>query len=315
MILTVTLNPAVDETLFVEGLHPHDRNRVTRVETDAGGKGVNLSRVAAELGAETVATGFLGGQSGMFVRTVLDRQGVRHDFVEVATPTRTNVLVEDGSGKPPTVFSALGPVITGLDWENLLGRVAQHLGRAAWVCTGGSNPQGLEPNSLRLLGEMAKNAGVKWALDADGDVMEQGLDAGPDLIKPNGDEAARLLGSPVRTVKQALEAADALTDRLHEAGSHSPTVIVSLGAQGAVMACQDRLYVAEPIEVESNSTIGSGDSLVAGFLVGLSRGLSPADCLRLGSAAGAATALTDGTEIGRRSQIEGLFDHAKVRLA
>src|SRR5690348_1023172 len=117
MILSVTLNPCVDHTLFVEGLRPHQRNKILRLETDAGGKGINLSRIVAELGGDAVATGLVGGDSGRLVAAALERQGVRNDFVEVAGETRRNFSVESGDGDP-TTFNAVGPEVTGIEWED-----------------------------------------------------------------------------------------------------------------------------------------------------------------------------------------------------
>ncbi len=313
MILTVTLNPAVDHTVFVEGLRPFDTNRVVRTETDAGGKGVNLSRMVAELGGRTVATGFLGGQTGAFVRAVLDRQGVQHDFVEIDAETRTNVSVEDGSGRPPTAFSDPGPPIDGLAWETLLSRVAAWLPRCGWLAVGGSLPPGLPDFAYRVLGEMARSNGVPWVLDADGIPFVEGLQAGPSLVKPNANEAARFLGAPVTTTGHALAAARALRERQSAGGAPDPVAIVSLGAEGAVAVGADGEFVASPIPVEARSTIGSGDSLIGGFLCGLERGLPLPEALRLGTAAGAATATTDGTRMGNRTLVEELQAKAHVR--
>ena len=143
MILTVTLNPCIDQTVFVDGLKLHDSNRVVRFETDAGGKGVNLSRVVAELGGESIATGLLGGGPGAFVRKVLDAQGVRHGFVEIEKDTRTNVAVEDGSGEAPTSFNAKGPLVSEQEWDALVDKVRALANGADWVTLGGSLPQGV----------------------------------------------------------------------------------------------------------------------------------------------------------------------------
>ncbi|MCH8980144.1 MAG: 1-phosphofructokinase family hexose kinase [Armatimonadetes bacterium] len=311
MILSVTLNPCIDQTLYVEGLAPHDTNRVTRAETDAGGKGVNLSRVAVEMGGDSLAIGFLGGGAGAYVRRVLDLQGVRHDFVEIAGDTRTNFSVEDGSGEPPTTFNAKGPSISPEEWDALLQKVREHSEGAGWVALGGSIPQGVPVEAYKLLGIAAKAAGAKLALDSDGEAMRRGLEAKPHLIKPNGPEAGRLLGRKVETVEEAVFAAEELRQYMDPDG----VCVVSLGADGAVMSSQEGTYIGRPIAVEAKSTIGSGDSLVGAMLQALEQGAGLSEALRAGMAAGAATATTGGAEIASRSKVDELLASALVQAA
>jgi len=136
MILTITLNPSVDHALFVDVVKLNDTNRVNRTERDAGGKGINVARVAAELGSDVLATGFLGGGPGAYIRAVLDKQGVKHDFVEVNGETRINFSVEDGSGLPPTTFNEQGPDITLGNFQDMRDHCRRMSQTAAWVCVG-----------------------------------------------------------------------------------------------------------------------------------------------------------------------------------
>jgi 1-phosphofructokinase family hexose kinase len=312
MIVSVTLNPCIDETLFVDGLLLHDRNEVRLMEVDAGGKGVNLSRIVAELGAETIALGFLGGGPGAFVRKVLDCQGVRHDFTEIDQDTRTTIIVEDGSGSPPTVFTQPGPLVSQNHWKEFLASFDTWLTRSEWLAVGGSVPPGLDADHVVELGRRARSAGVPWCLDADGPLFAAGLRAGPDLIKPNRDEAARWLGSPVTSQEDALAAARRLNEAQSLAGAPDPTTIVSLGSAGAVMARPEGCWVGDPIPVTVRSTIGSGDSMIGAALVRRCLNDPWPVALAWGLAAGAATAMTDGSEIGRRADIERLAGQAKV---
>lgn len=304
MILTVTLNPCIDLALFTNGLDLHDSNRVQRSELDAGGKGVNLSRMVVELGGETFATGFLGGMTGDHIAAMLKSKGVPMEFVEVEDETRTNVSVESGDG-PPTVFNAPGARVTGLEWESLLGIVGRRLKPDIWVALGGSLPPGAPAESYQVLGEMARAAGANLLLDADKDALKHGLAAGPDFVKPNQDEAERLLGTQITSVGSAFDAARTLYVRLLDSGSADPTVVVSLGSRGAVLVNGREALFAVPPPIQAKSTIGSGDSFLGGYLVGLQRGLDVRQCLALGVAAGAATAQSDGTRIGTRGEVDG----------
>lgn len=306
MILSVTLNPCVDHALFVASLKVCDTNRVVRTETDAGGKGVNLSRVVAELGGKTVATGFLGGGPGAFVRKVLDAQGVLHDFVEIAGDTRMNFSVEDESQAPPTTFNEPGPEISVREWEDLLQRVSRYAASAWWVAFGGSLPPCVPRDAFSQLCGVVHQAGSKVLLDADGDALQLGMLACPDFIKPNAKEASRLLGRPIDTLEQAMDAA------LELRGRGPSIVVVSRGADGAVMACEDRVWAGTSPTVHARSTIGSGDSLLGGMLWAMTESKCMEEAFAWGLAAGAATATTNGSEIARRSVVKKLLPLVEV---
>lgn len=304
MILTITLNPCIDLALFTDGFAPHDSNRVLRSELDAGGKGVNLSRMVVELGGETLATGCLGGMTGEHILAMLTAKGVACDFVTVRDETRTNVSIESGDG-PPTVFNAPGAHVTGLEWEELIGLIGRHVKPGTWMALGGSLPPGVPAESYKLLGDMARSAGAKLLLDADKEALKHGLQAGPDFVKPNQDEAERLLDTQINSVEDAFRAAQGIRDLLIKLGSQEPTVVVSLGARGAVFLNSEVSLFGVPPRIQAKSTIGSGDSFLGGFLVGEQRGLNVHQCFALGIAAGAATAQSDGTRIGTRAEVDG----------
>ncbi len=307
MILTVTLNPSVDEAVFVEELRLHDTNRVLRVEVDASGKGVNLARVAHRLGSPVMALGFLGGKTGQFVAAVLNHGGVPHDFIWIDKPTRRNLCIEELSGRPPTMLNEPGPEISPQAWEALLSKVEQYLPQASWLAMGGSLPPGVPRDAYAILIERARQAGVPCALDSDGPPMLAALRARPDLIKPNEHEAERLLGRALRTDADCFAAAR----ELHERGIRY--VVISRGVKGADAVSSEGAFRAIPPAVPARSTIGSGDSMVAGMLHILSQGGSIEEALRWGTAAGAATATTSGAEIATREQVLELLPQVKIR--
>lgn len=312
MILSVTLNPSVDHALFLEQLKIGDTNRVQRTERDAGGKGVNLSRVVAELGSHTLATGFLGGGPGDYIRGVLDRQGVSHCFVQVAEDTRINFSVEDRSENPPTTFNERGPTVHAEELEALVRKIEELLPDVRWMCVGGSLPPGVPADIYAKLIRLAHAKGVRVALDADGEPMKLGLDAGPDFVKPNAREASRLLGRPIENYEEAVLGAVEIRQRLMDAGAKDPLVVISMGEDGAVLAAATGCLRGVSPEIEARSTIGSGDSLIAGFLWALEDGKPLDEAFRWGLACGAATALTNGSEIARKPVIDELLPMAKV---
>jgi 1-phosphofructokinase len=310
VILSVTLNPSVDHALFLDELKVGDTNRVKRTERDAGGKGVNLSRVVAELGGKTLATGFIGGGPGDYVKGVLDRQGVSHLFIEVNDDTRINFSVEDASERPPTTFNEQGPQIRPEDIAALRQRVTHMLaaGGIHWMTLGGSLPPGVPSNVFRDLISLAHQYGVRVALDADGEPLKLGLQARPEFVKPNAKECERLLGCEIEGFESAIPA----TKQIRSLLGQDAVVVVSLGESGAVLAGPDGLMRGYTPEVEARSTIGSGDSLVAGMLWAMMEGKCVDEAFRWGMACGAATASTNGSEIARRAKILELLPFSRI---
>ncbi len=307
MLISVTLNPCVDHALFVEKFTVGDTNRVLRVEKDAGGKGVNVSRVFAELGGETAATGFLGGGAAALIRHVLAAEHVDDQFVSIAGETRTNFSVEDDSGSPPTTLNQRGPEISQSEWDALLAK-CKSIGRGArWVALGGSLPPGVPVDAFRTLTTLFQSLGVRVILDADGEAQRLGLEANPDFVKPNAAEASRLLGRAIETDADAVAAVSELHALI---GGGKKIAVISRGKDGAVMATEGSVLIGKSPVVKPKSTIGSGDSMIAGLIWGIDTGRPDDEALRWGLAAGAATATTDGSGIARRPTIEELFEEA-----
>ena len=195
MISTITLNPSLDKTIYVNKLACYDTNRIQKVEVDAGGKGINCSRMLKELGAETKALAFLGGETGDYIRFVLDRAGVGLVGVMTDKPTRTNICIEDISGAPPTTLNERGGPVDHKELVELFERAKDLARESNYVVIGGSVPLGVNPDVHQVLVQIACNGGAKAVLDADGDAFVEGLKAKPFMIKPNRDEAERVLGT------------------------------------------------------------------------------------------------------------------------
>lgn len=312
MILTVTLNPCVDLLLGTHGLMVHDTNRVVSREEDAGGKGTNLSRVAAELGARTTACTFLGGGTGAHVLKILEEQGVTPAVIKTESDTRVNVSVQDGSDRPPTTFNMKGGPILDEEWREMILTVADLASKADWVCMGGSLPSGIPTDAWRTLIRSIKSRPVKVLLDADDEPMKLGMEAGPNLIKPNIKEASRLLGREISGMLSAVDAAEELRTQLETSGAKEAAVLLSMGSEGAVAATSEGKWLVPAIPISPRSTIGSGDSMLGGLLAAFQAGHPWEEALKWGSAAGAATAMTDGTEIARKAVFQKLLNQASV---
>jgi 1-phosphofructokinase len=309
MVLTVTLNPSIDRALFVDSLRVGDANRVLRSETDAGGKGINLSRVLHQLGGDTIATGFLAGGPGAAIRKVLDDQGVFHSFLDVDGESRTNVSIETQDSSLPTTLNERGPQVRPEDLELLFAHVVSHLSHARWVTLGGSLPPGVPPELTARFIEVGRQAQVRTMVDADGDPMRFAMATRPDFIKPNEREAGRILGRELSGRNDAIDAAVELYQQL---GTGDKIVVVSRGAGGAILACNEGQFEGTTPAVAVKSTVGCGDSMLGGMLWALNQSFPVAEAFAWGLAAGAATAATDGTCIGSNEEIRRLFPIAKV---
>lgn len=310
MIITLTLNPAVDQTLWVKDMTMGQVNRFSASQLDPAGKGVNVSRMADRLGWPTIAFGLLAGEIGLMVQQALDREHVHYHFEHVPGQTRLDFTIVDESTGRSTSFYGPGPsvppdALTSLD--ELL---------EFWLRTGrvfvlaGSLPPGVPESTYRRYIELAKERGVLTILDAEDDALRLGVEAGPHLVKPNVREAEGLLGHALPDLEAVVKGGRELLERGIGAA------VISMGAQGAVCVRKDGAWRALPPEVQLRSTVGSGDSMVAGLAVALARGDDLLEGLRLGTAAGAATAACPGTSLGDADAVRRLLPQVKIeRLA
>ncbi|MBT2525460.1 1-phosphofructokinase family hexose kinase [Streptomyces sp. ISL-99] len=280
MILTVTLNTALDITYRVPALTPHASHRVTDVAERPGGKGLNVARVLAALGHDTVVTGFAGGPSGAVLRDLLAPLAPVDALVPVSGNTRRTVAVVDAATGDTTQLNEPGPTVTPDEWAAFLASYAELLGGAEAVALCGSLPPGIHVGAYAELIRRARTAGVPVLLDTSGEPLRRGIAARPGLVKPNADELAQLTGS-----RDPLRAAHDVRRR----GAH--TVVASLGADGMLATTPEGLWqAAPPARVKGNPT-GAGDSAVAGLLSGLVEQLPWPERLARAVALSAATVL------------------------
>ncbi|WP_328689364.1 1-phosphofructokinase [Streptomyces caniferus] len=278
MILTVTLNAALDITYRVPRLRPHATNRITEVSERPGGKGLNVARVLAALGHRTVATGFAGGGTGAALRALLAETEVTDALVPVGGATRRTVAVVDASSGDTTQLNEPGPTVSPAEWDTFLGTYRELLGEARAVALCGSLPPGVPVDVYARLTRAARSAGVPVLLDTSGEPLRRGLAARPDLAKPNADELAALTGStePLRAARDA-----------RRRGAHA--VAASLGPDGMLAVTADGAWQAAPPRRIAGNPTGAGDSAVAGLLSGLVEGLPWPDRLTRAVALSAAT--------------------------
>ncbi|MGW7208879.1 1-phosphofructokinase family hexose kinase [Streptomyces sp. NPDC054837] len=281
MILTVTLNTALDITYRVRDLRPHASHRVSDVTERPGGKGLNVARVLAALGHEVTVTGFAGGATGRVVQEQLTTApGVVDALVPVTGATRRTIAVVDEQSGDTTQLNEPGPTVAPGEWAAFQEAYEDLLPSMAAVALCGSLPPGVPVGAYAGLVRTARAAGVPVLLDTSGEALRRGVAARPDIIKPNADELAELTGShePLRATQDA-----------RRRGARA--VVTSLGAEGLLAASPEgRWRATPPSRVRGNPT-GAGDSAVAGLLSGLVEQLPWPDRLARAVALSAATVL------------------------
>lgn len=282
MIYTLTLNPAVDYYITVDGFKPGVVNRTTGEKINFGGKGINVSFVLKELGVTSTALGFVGGFTGDALENHLKSKGIKCDFVKVQGNTRINVKLND------TDINASGPDITDSELQQLYKKL-DNLKNGNFLVLSGNVPKSLPQNTYEIILERLKNRGVEFVVDAEKDLLLGTLKYKPFLIKPNHHELGQIFGVEIENFDTALTYAK----KLQEMGAQN--VMVTLGSKGAVLVCKNgETYTQAAPKGNVISAVGAGDSAVAAFLAERLRGGDYADCLNLAVAAGSATAFSDG---------------------
>ena len=291
MILTVTLNTALDITYRVRELRPHASHRVSEVTERPGGKGLNVARVLAALGHEVTVTGFTGGATGRIVQDQLaGTPGVLDALVPVSGATRRTMAVVDERTGDTTQLNEPGPTVTSAEWTAFQEAYEALLPGVSAVALCGSLPPGLPVGAYAGLIRTARTAGVPVLLDTSGEPLRRGVAARPDIVKPNTDELAELTGShdPSRATQDA-----------RRRGARA--VVASLGAKGLLAATPEGTWHATPPSRVHGNPTGAGDSAVAGLLSGLVERLPWPDRLARAVALSAATVL---------APVAGEFDRA-----
>ena len=306
MIYTITLNPALDRTLWVERIRADDSNRIKKEERYAGGKGIDVSRVLTMLGVGSTALGFVGGFTGAELEGRLLNEGISCDFIRISGETRTNIIMNDMSTGGQSVFGASGPVIEPYELMQMIHKV-EGLEHPEMVIISGSIPPGVHPKIYRKIIEIAKNRNAKVILDADGEALVEGTQAFPDIIKPNIHELSRLVGVELKELDDIIDAARSVQKK------GIGLLLVSMGAKGLLLIGERESYHAAHPEVIVKNTIGAGDSAVAGFVYALTESKSLKEALAYAVAAGTATTLMPGTALCCKDDFLRLLPAVHVR--
>ena len=301
-ILTVTLNPALDQTSTVGSLQPDKKLRCDRPVFEPGGGGINVARAIVRLGGEAAPLYFSGGHSGKRLTALLEKEGITGIPVEIAADTRENLNITDRSSGRQYRFIMPGPEITETETGDLLKALQAALKDAEYLVISGSMPAGISPGIFREFAEIAARKNARMIVDTSGDALRHALQAGVYLAKPNLGELAALAGREQLMEDDAVSAA---REVIREHGCHA--MVVSMGGSGALLVTLETAKKIPAPVVKRLSTVGAGDSMVAGIVLALQRGMDLPEAVRFGIACGTAATMNPGTALCRKEDAEMLF--------
>ena len=306
MILTVTLNAAIDKRYVVDDCRMGEVNRVKECTYVPGGKGLNVSKPASVYGAEVVATGFVGGHAGNYIEEALKPFGIKSAFYHVEGESRSCINIWDEVNHVQTEFLEPGFTLTEEDFRGFEEKFRELVKDADVVAMSGSVPKGLDVTAYPRLVRIVKEAGKPVILDTSGKLLEMGIEAKPSMIKPNIDEIRMLTGKSCDDLKEIIEAARTI----HQKGVE--IVTVSLGADGSLAVSDEGVFRAVVPKIDAVNTVGCGDSMIAGFALGISEGLSLPETLRRASAISAAAAMREETGFFVMEDMERLLPQIQI---
>lgn len=306
MILTVTLNAAIDKRYVVEDFQTGAVNRVRECVYTPGGKGLNVSKAAAIAGAEVAATGLVGGHAGSYIENALRPFGVKSEFYHLKAESRSCINIWDEKRRVQTELLEPGFTVTEEEFQGFLERFQELVRDAEVIALSGSVPRGLDEAIYQKLVKICKVAGKKVILDTSGKLLELGIEACPTMIKPNLDEIRMLTGRRCERPEEMLAAAK----EIHEKGVE--LVAVSLGGDGAFVVCDQGIFRASVPKIDAVNTVGCGDAMIAGFALGLSEGLGIKEVLQKASAISAASALREETGFFIKEDMERILPAVQI---
>lgn len=297
-VVTVTLNPAIDQTLSIPGFAVGQVNRVAESRSDAGGKGVNVASFLSDLGLPVIVTGFLGaGNAGPF-ENLFHRKRIEDRFVRIAGSTRTGIKIVDGRQTTDINFPGLSP--TPDDLAELNGRIAGLAEPGRWFVISGSVPPGVAAGVYASMIESIHDRGGYVTLDTSGPALREALASQPEAVKPNVEELSELTGHKPTDV-----AAAARTLGVRRA-------VVSMGEDGAMFVDGDVALLARPPRVEVRSTVGAGDAMVAGIVYGMIHELPLEEAARFATASGAYAVTRIGSGLEDREEHRELMSRVEI---
>lgn len=307
MIVTMTLNPAIDKTVELDQLKVGELNRIIKVRSDAGGKGINVSKTIHALGGTSVACGFLGKENSRIFEKCFKEYSIINSFSYIDGETRTNLKIMEPGGKL-TEINEPGFLAEEKQQKELLDHVEKYMEPGSLFVLSGSLPKGMKKDFYRVMTEKIRAKGGEVFVDADGENFANALEAAPTIIKPNTVELMQYFGLDHEPGEAELVE---LGKKLLAKGPEM--VCISRGAEGALLLTKEKVYKADPLKVEVHSTVGAGDAMVASLAYARSNGMDALESFRLALACSAGAVATHGTQPPARELVDELMKQTCIK--
>ncbi|HEX8462869.1 MAG TPA: 1-phosphofructokinase family hexose kinase [Segetibacter sp.] len=304
-IVTLTLNPAIDKSTVVSAIVPDKKLRCEAPTFEPGGGGVNVSRAIKKLGGSSTAIYLSGGHSGKFYQQLLNEEEIESCVLEIAGITRENMIVVDKSSNAQYRFGMPGPTVSEKEWQQCLDLLAKSSG-VEYIVASGSFPLGVPEDFYGRLAFTAKKMNARLVADTSGEPLRHAMKEGIFMIKPNIGELSSLHGVEELHEEEACKAAREIINK-----GGCEVMVISMGASGAMLVTKDEVFNSPSPSVRKRSTVGAGDTMVAGMVLSLLKGCPWLQVLQYGIAAGTATTMNPGTELCRKEDVERLYNLLK----
>lgn len=305
-IVTITINPSLDKFTSIGQVVPNDKLRCSSPVYQAGGGGINVSRAIRRLGGSSKAIFTCGGSNGEILKSIVEEKTIDHISVPVQDASRENFTVFEDNANQAFRFVMPGPELMKSEWEAVLDALTSLAPKPDYMVASGSIPAGVPDDFYQHVAEIAHDMGCRLIIDTSGKPLELAVKEGAYLLKPNIRELGELMGVEISSEDQEIEVAKSL---IRSGGTE--VMVVSLGAGGAMLVTKDQVEQLRTPTVPIRSKLGAGDSMVAGIVLSLARGWEIREAVMYGNAAGAATVMTQGTQLCTKEDTDRLYTRLK----
>lgn len=302
-IVTITINPSLDKFTSIGQVVPNDKLRCSSPVYQAGGGGINVSRAIRRLGGSSTAIFTCGGSNGQILKSIVEEKSIKHHAIPVQDATRENFTVFEDQANQAFRFVMPGPELVQREWESVLDTLAKMDPKPGYIVASGSLPAGVPDDFYQHIAEIAHDMDSRLIIDTSGKPLELAVEEGAFLLKPNIRELGELAGTEISSEDQEIEVAKSV---IRSGGTE--IMVVSLGAGGALLVTKDQVEQLRTPTVHIRSKLGAGDSMVAGIVLSLAKGWTIREAIMYGNAAGAATVMTEGTQLCTKEDTDRLYD-------
>lgn len=307
MIITLTMNPAIDKTAELEVFQVGELNRLQNVMMDAGGKGINVSKTIRNLEGNSIAYGLIAGNSGSFIENELDQLNIQHDFIRIEGNTRTNLKVLD-KDKVLTELNESGPTPSSVDLEILKNKISDTLNDNDILVISGSVPANVPAHYYYDLIQIAHQKQAKVILDADGPLFKEGLKASPTIIKPNKFELCQYYN-----VSENIDDEEIVKLARKFISGGVKIVAVSMGSKGALFVSDTEAMKVNALKIKAHSSVGAGDAMVAAIAYSLDNEYNLENLVKLSVATSAGAVVTEGTKPPTKALVDEFIERVEIK--